>query len=512
MQLLDWVALVVFFLVMVGIGFNAYKRISGSKDFYVAGGGLPWWLAGVSHHVSGYSGVVFTGYAAIAYATGFNLYIWWALNVSLACFVGALLVVPRWARLRKALNIQSPTEYLKLRYDVKTQQIIAWLGVVLKLLDTAAKYAAIGVILYGFAGVPIHYGILIAGFVAMLYVTVGGLWADTMNDFFQFMVQIAAGVAMFFIIQSELGAVGTDYLSMWDQLPVGSDNWFNGEYTPMFFISFSLVIFLSYTGGTWNLASRFIASPSGSHARKAMFLSSALYLIWPLILFAPIWASPILIPNLELSQQTQIYSILTLKYLPAGLVGIVLASMFAATLSMVASDANAISSVLSRDILPLISNKFQNKNGETPLKVARIVTFTFTVATIIIALNNDYFGGIIGLIIVWFGGLIGPASIPMVLGLLPFYKYCGPKSALGSMAVGLAVFVGTRLFITDPSMALAVGGPVSSSLLFFSLAAVVNRKHDVKPEIEELMMKLSADNADDALDNADNTLELAENR
>ncbi len=194
---------------------------------------------------------------------------------------------------------------------------------------------------------------------------------------------------------------------------------------------------------------------------------------------------------------------LTVKYLPAGAVGIVLASMFAATLSMVASDANAISSVLSRDILPLLSNKFRNENGDTPLKIARIVTFTFTLATILIALNKDYFGGIIGLILVWFGGLIGPASIPMVLGLLPFYKHCGPKSALGSMAIGLSVFVFTRLFVAEPSMALSVGGPVICSLIFFSLAAIYNRKFEVKPEIEDLMVKLSRDEQESEMELAE---------
>ncbi|MCU6236091.1 hypothetical protein AB7X32_01330 [Morganella morganii] len=137
MQTPDWITLSLFFIIMIGIGLNAYRRVKGTNDFYVAGGGLPWWLAGISHHVSGYSGVVFTGYAALAYATGFNLYVWWALNVTIACLLGAWLIVPRWARLRDALQVQSPTEYLKIRYDIKTQQVIAWLGVLLKLLDTA---------------------------------------------------------------------------------------------------------------------------------------------------------------------------------------------------------------------------------------------------------------------------------------------------------------------------------------------------------------------------------------
>jgi len=67
MQGLDWVVIIFFFLIMVLIGAWSFRKIKGSKDFYVAGGKLPWWLSGISHHVSGYSGAVFTGYAAIAY-------------------------------------------------------------------------------------------------------------------------------------------------------------------------------------------------------------------------------------------------------------------------------------------------------------------------------------------------------------------------------------------------------------------------------------------------------------
>ena len=149
--------------------------------------------------------------------------------------------------------------------------------------------------------------------------------------------------------------------------------------------------------------------------------------------------------------------------------------------------------MLSRDILPLISKRVKRANGETPLWMARVVTFTFTLCTIVLALNQEHFGGIIGLIVVWFGGLIGPASIPMVLGLLPFYKHCGPKIAISSMLIGLAVFAGTKLFVTAPSMALSVGGPVFCSLVFFTLAAIIARRNPVKPEVEELMHKLSRD-------------------
>lgn len=121
---------------------------------------MPWWLSGVSHHVSGHSGVVFVAYAAIAYNLGFTMYVWWALVIALATLIGARIFAPGWPRLRQKLGIQSPTEYLKMRYGLPAQQTIAWLGVLMKLVDIGAKWASLGVLMHGFTGVPIWLGIL----------------------------------------------------------------------------------------------------------------------------------------------------------------------------------------------------------------------------------------------------------------------------------------------------------------------------------------------------------------
>src|SRR5690554_3995753 len=100
MSVTDYVVVGLFFLLMVAIGFASFRKVSSSKDFFVAGGSVPWWLAGISHHVSGYSGVVFVAYAAIAYDHGFTIYVWWAGSIAIACFVGAFTFAPRWSRLR----------------------------------------------------------------------------------------------------------------------------------------------------------------------------------------------------------------------------------------------------------------------------------------------------------------------------------------------------------------------------------------------------------------------------
>src|SRR3954453_17860341 len=122
MSVLDWVILIAYFGVMVWTGVWARRRIHNSRDFFAAGGRMPWWLAGISHHMSGYSAAVFVGYAAVAYQFGFTLYAWWALTITFAMFVGAALFAPRWSRLRQRRGIISPLEYLSTRYGVPTQQ------------------------------------------------------------------------------------------------------------------------------------------------------------------------------------------------------------------------------------------------------------------------------------------------------------------------------------------------------------------------------------------------------
>ncbi len=345
----DLLVVVLFFLTLVVIGIWSYFKNQDSEDYFIAGGNLPWWLSGISHHVSGYSGAVFVAYAGLAYTHGFSLYVWWAFTIGLTIIASAGVFPVRWVRLRQQFRIQSPLEYLKTRYNLLTQQLMAWSGVLLKLFDVGAKWAAIAILLEVFTGLSIPAGILIAGGVSLIYITFGGLWAVIITDFAQFIVQIVAGTVMFVVVVMRLGGWDSVF-GMWDQLPAGNSDLFNDPYSVGFALAFLFINFLSYNGGTWNLATRYISSANEGEAKKAARLSGILYLVWPLILLFPLWAAPLLLPDLE--DPTQSYGLLTLELLPVGLVGLVVASLFANTLSMTSSDVNTIAAVITRDILP----------------------------------------------------------------------------------------------------------------------------------------------------------------
>jgi SSS family solute:Na+ symporter len=496
MDLIDWLVVGGYFVVMVCIGLWARSRIHDSRDFFTAGGRMPWWLSGISHHMSGYSSAVFVGYAAIAYTEGFVLYVWWALGITFAMVVGAFLFVPRWPRLRQRLGIISPLEYLRIRYGVPTQQLLAWSGTALKVFDVGAKWTATALLLNVFAGVPLATGILLTGGVTLVYSTIGGLWADALTDMGQFIIQLVAGIVMFGAVLGALDGIPTLW-TLWDRLPAEHAEPFNGQYTVLFVMVYLLINTLSYNGGTWNLAQRFIASPTGSSARRAALFSAALYLVWPLVMFFPMWAAPVLLPGL--SDPEQSYALLTQQLLPVGLVGLVLAGLFSHTMAMTGSDANAISSVVTRDILPAVWKRGRSLDTRTELVIGRISVFTFIALSMVIALTADSFGGVLGLIILWFGGLVGPIAIPMLLGMLPAFKRCGPLAAITSWAVGLLVFALTRYVFDeaisglapDQATAVSVGGPVVCSIIVFVVIGLVAPWHNA--ESDELVDAIAHD-------------------
>jgi len=479
---LDLVVIILFFLSMLVVGVWSYFKSKNSEDYFVAGGKLPWWLAGISHHVSGHSGAVFVAYAAVAYTYGFTMYIWWAFPVGVVIIASAKVFPVYWVRLRKNFQIQSPLEYLKVRYNLSTQQLIACSGVLLKIFDVGAKWAAIGILLHVVAGIPMTAGILVSGAVTLIYVTFGGLWGVVITDFIQFIVQVLGGVVMFVLVVKHLGGWGS-ITGIWKQLPPEHSQLFNGPYTAAFVAIMFFLYFLGYNGGNWSLATRYISSPNEKEASKAARLSGILYLIWPLILFFPMWAAPLILPGLQ--NPSESYGWLMLKILPQGMLGLVIASLFAATMGMTASDVNTIAAVITRDILPVVSDKFVNDKHS--LRTARITTFIFTLGTLAIALNYQSFGGVLGLIVNWFAALLGPTAMPLLFGLLPIFRKCGPKAAIASILAGVLTFIITKGMNTH-SLAVAVGLPTIVSVVGFISVGLVTKA--IPSKVKDLLAAL----------------------
>ena len=497
MNWLDYGVIVLFLGVMVVIGLYSKKNVKTAEDFYVGGGKIPWWLSGISHHVTGYSGVVFVGYAGIAYALGTAIYFWWAVNIAIAVAAGAVLLAPRWPRLRHALGIQSPTEYLRMRYNTSAQVIVAVSGIVSKLLDVGAKWASIGILVTGFTGLPLWIGILSSALVALVYMSVGGLIADLWTDFAQWVVQTVAGIILLVgTIQYISSNLGMGLFEAFAALPEGHLAVFDntqGQGSAIWSVLYFITVFLSYNGGTWSLATRFISTKDAKEAKRSAFLSAALYLVWPIVVFIPMWLGPLTVPGLTQAEASSIlYSTISMKFLPQGMIGLSLAAMYANTLSMCTSDCNTISAVITRDILPIFKKEIL-KDEKKELFYARFTTIIFMAITVVIGLMNERFGGVASLILSWFAALLGPTAIPLLCGLLPSFKHCDSKSAIASTLAGFGVFVLTKMgAVTIPADFATIAPTVVTFVVYWGVG-LYNQyiaKKPVPQEVEELMVKL----------------------
>ena len=379
-------------------------------------------------------------------------------------------------------------EYLATRYGVPTQQVLAWSGAALKVFDVGAKWTATAILLNVFAGMPLAWGILLTGGVTLIYSVAGGLWADALTDLSQFLIQLVGGIALFIAVLAKLGGISAIW-TIWGHLPQGHAQPFNGQYTVVFTIVYFFGNVLSYNGGTWNLAQRFIAAPTAADARRAALLSAALYLIWPLVLFFPMWAAPVLLPGLK--HPSQSYALLTQQLLPPGLVGLVLAGIFAHTMAMSSSDANAISAVVTRDILPVVFKRARHFTEEAELLAGRASTVLFIALSMGIALEAHRLGGVIGLLLLWYAALLGPIAIPMMFGMLPMFRTAGPAAAIISWATGIVMFVLVKYVLAamiarvgpDWITTFIVGGPMLCSTFVYCTVAFLwpgsNHRADV---------------------------------
>ncbi|WP_030617023.1 sodium:solute symporter family protein [Streptomyces sclerotialus] len=497
---LDWTVLIGYFGVMVAIGVWSHKRVDDVSDFFTAGGRMPWWLSGISHHMSGYSAVMFTGYAGIAYQYGITSYVTWSFPIAIGIAIGARLFAGRLNRLRSRLHVASPLEYLKSRYNLPTQQALAWSGVLLKIVDVGAKWAAIATLLSVFTGVSLNQGILITGVVTAIYCTVGGLWADALTELGQFVIQLLAGLAMLVTVLAELGGVSALW-TVWDRLPDTHTQPTVGPYTLTFLLAYLFIKTFEYSGGMWNQAQRYMATSSAREARRSALLSAALWFVWPAVLFFPMWVAPLLV-KAQKPDASDSYALLTEHLLPHGLLGLVIVGFFSHTMAMCSSDANAIAAVFTRDIAPAVSAKARDWSHRAGLVAARLSTLAFLGLSMAIAtqVNSPAFAGIISVVIKWVAGLVGPISIPFLLGMLPLFRRSGPVAALVSWAAGLFAFWLTNYGIADVSLQIQIVSPVAVSLVLFVLIGLV--KPEDTPERDAVLARINSGGDDDGPEGA----------
>ena len=436
----DYAMIAGYFILMLGIGMYFYRYMRGIKDYFSGGNNIPWWLSGVSFYMSSFSAFAFISYSSLCYRFGWVgiTLLWVAIPATL---FSTLLLARKWRRAR----IDSPLEYLEIRYSGALRQLFTWQGVPVKIIDDALKLVAIGTILKVVTGFDMTVSMLSAGGIMLLYTFMGGLWAVAVTDFIQFIVLTVAIVIMFPLAFYRAGGITT----VFNEAPEGFLNLTTAEYGWGYVVFLVVMYSLAWSSINWSLIQRYYCVPRERDAIKVGLTVIVLYIIGPPLMFLPAMAATRILPPLV--DAGDVYPRLCAALLPAGMLGLVVAAMFAATMSMLSSDYNVSANVLTNDVYRRLLRP--TASDRELVLVGRITTLLVGILAMAVALviargkGEDLFNKMVSL----FSVATAPVAIPMILGLLS--KHFTARSALwgflAGSAAGVTLFAFTQL-ITSP--------------------------------------------------------------
>ena len=420
----DYAIIAGFFGVLLFVGFYFSTRMRDLQDYFSGGRRVPWWLSGISLYMSAFSAFLFVAYSALAYKYG-----WVAVTACWtsvpAMLVSAVFFASRWRR----ATTTSPLEYIKVRYGTTLRQGLAWLGIPMTVIDDGLKLFAIGTLVsvglglkeLSIAGIELdglQVAILASGTIMLTYTFLGGLWAVLVTDFVQFVVMLAAVVVLIPLALIRVGGLDGFFADVPEgffrltQDPSAADS----KYTWTYLFVFLLIMIFSYCS-RWSFIQRYYSVRTDRDARRVGYLVAFLSLIGPPFLFFPAMAARVFLP--EVADANDVYMLVCKDLLPVGMIGMLIAAMFSATMSMLSSDYNAVAAVMTNDVYrPLIAPAASDKSL---VFVGRVSTLLIGIISLGIGLlvanalkDNDLFQLMARL----FGVFLPPIAIPMLAGLI----------------------------------------------------------------------------------------------
>jgi SSS family solute:Na+ symporter len=429
---IDYAVIAAYMALMLGIGFYSSRFNKDASDYFRGGNRIPWLVAGLSSFMSGFSAWTFTGAAGLAYQKGIIAILLYLGNAA-TFLLGYWVFAVRWRRAR----ISTVMEYLVERFDERTRQAFSWTTVFFQLFTGASMLYGLGLFVASTCRWPLVWTILGSGAVILAYCVVGGLWAVVMTDFLQAVILMPFTLVMFFASLARVGGISGLVAGLPPELKSLS---LPGEFGWLYVVCWTLMVSFGYN--TAAMAQRYFSVDDERSARKVALLCFALFVLGAFIWFVPPLAMRVVHPDLKAvwpglaNPHEASYAVAALTLLPSGLVGIMLAAMFSATMSSLSGLFNLHAAVLSKDIYQTL---FARKAGEKELLVVGWVATFFVGATMTgLAMGMAARGASIFEVMLTFNTVMSLAyGPPALLGLV--VKRTPSWSGLLTFAVGLAL-------------------------------------------------------------------------
>jgi SSS family transporter len=459
----DYLVIALYAFLMVRVGFYVLRFNRGAAEYFRGGSRIPWLVAGLSCFMSGFSAWTFTGAAGVAYRSGFaaiGLYIGNALSFLLGYFIFA----QRWRRSR----ITTVMEYLSGRFNSATHQVFSWSTIVFQLFTSASTLFGLSLFVSSACGFPVTWTILGAGALIVFYCVLGGLWAVVVTDFLQASILMPFCLVLVVMSLLHVGGIGSFVHSLPPEMKTIH---LKGEFGWLYLASWTVMVSFGYN--TSAMAQRYFSVDDERSARKIALLCCGLFFVGAFIWFIPPMAMRIVYPSLPAMRTTlpnaseAAYAVASLTLLPHGLIGVMLAAMFSATMANLSAQFNLKSAILTKDMYQALLRK---DAGERELLVVGwATTFLIGGLTTVIAAVMAASGQSVFQIMLTFNTLMSLAyGPPALLGLV--VRRTPPWSGLASFATGLFLgILGAFVYHWTLIQQVVIIIPASFGVFFFSM-------------------------------------------
>jgi solute:Na+ symporter, SSS family len=392
----------------------------------------------------------FTGAAGKAFTDGLAV-----LIIFLGNAIGYFGNYLFFAEKARQMRVVTPMEGIRLRYGKLNEQVFTWATVPSSILSSGIALNALAIFVSAVTNIPMSTTIIVTGIIVILIAVSGGSWAIISSNFLQMVIVMSVSIIASIIAIWKSGGVVPLFQKGLPPMPIAGH-----DINYMFlFVAWTLAVFAKQFFSTNSITTsyRYISAKDSKNAKKAALLACILMLIGPVIWFIPDWFVAGNFPNpstwglntLGKNIKDATYFVFVRNELPNGMVGLMLAAMFASTMPSMDTGLNTNTGIFVRSFYKAIINTTANE--KRLMIVSKISTLVFGSLIIFSGLllnsmqNTSLFNKMmmVGTLVTF------PVLIPSLLGF--FVKKTPDWAGWGTILVGACVsyFVA---FIANPQM------------------------------------------------------------
>jgi SSS family solute:Na+ symporter len=430
LQPLDWVIVVIYLLLLAGIGYwvSFGKKKTQHDNLFLAERSLGWASIGFTMWGTNVGPSMLVASASIGYTTGIV-----AGNFAWYAFVFILMLAVVFGPRYLGANVSTLPEFLGKRFGENTRNILAWYTLITILISwLSLGLFAGGVLVKQLLGMPMWLSVIIMVVVSTLFVVAGGLKTIAYTSIFQMLLLIAVSLTLVIIGVSKAGGI----MAIYEKTPAHYWNLFlpaNDAVYPWHAILLGYPIMGVWF---WCTEQSMVQSVLGAKNLEQGQLG-ANFIGWLKILDVPLFIIPgvicyILFPHLK--NPDEAYLVMVTNLFPAGMKGLIIVVLVACLISTIGASLNSVSTVFTMDIY--IKKYKPNATNREIIRIGRLITIAGAVVSVSVTLAIDLIKGL-NLFNVFqsvLGFLAPPMSVAFLFGVL--WKGTTARAINGVLTIG----------------------------------------------------------------------------